>query len=140
MLSGLVTWVSEHVMLATTIVGLGVAVAMWFVKSTNSSGQGVKQKSATVKKSTAVPEKRDYSLEELAQYTGEDGKPILMAIQGVIYDITASAHIYGPSGAYAMFAGKECSRALAKMSYGDDDLNDNLEGLDQGALLRLEEW
>ncbi|KAF4371506.1 hypothetical protein G4B88_008867 [Cannabis sativa] len=34
---------------------------------------------------------------------------------------------YGPGGPYAMFTGKEASRALALLSFKPQDMNDNLE-------------
>ncbi|KAJ4897521.1 Membrane steroid-binding protein 2 [Raphanus sativus] len=56
--------------------------------------------------------------EELKQYDGSDSeKPLLMAIKGQIYDVSQSRVFYGPGGPYALFAGKDASRALAKMSF-----------------------
>lgn len=39
-----------------------------------------------------------------------------------------------------MFAGKECSRALALLSFKPQDINGNLEGLDESELTILEDW
>jgi len=39
-----------------------------------------------------------------------------------------------------MFAGKECSRALALLSFKPEDINGNLEGLSEEELVILEEW
>ena len=33
----------------------------------------------------------------LAPYNGQDGKRILLAIKGVVYDVTAGRNFYGPS-------------------------------------------
>lgn len=39
-----------------------------------------------------------------------------------------------------MFAGKECSRALALLSFKPDDINGNLEGLSEEELVILQDW
>lgn len=49
-------------------------------------------------------------------------------------------NFYGPGGSYTMFAGKECSRALALLSFKPQDINGNLEGLDESELTILEDW
>ncbi|KAH7366457.1 hypothetical protein KP509_18G079200 [Ceratopteris richardii] len=47
---------------------------------------------------------------------------------------------YGPGGPYALFAGKDASRALAKMSFEEQDLNGNLEGLGAYEMDALQDW
>ncbi|KAI4348528.1 hypothetical protein L6164_009241 [Bauhinia variegata] len=79
--------------------------------------------------------------QELRAYNGSDpNKPLLMAIRGQIYDVSSSRNFYGPGGPYAMFAGKECSRALALLSFKPEDINGNLEGLDEPELDILQDW
>ncbi|KAH9294849.1 hypothetical protein KI387_038437 [Taxus chinensis] len=104
--------------------------------------------------------------EELKAYDGTDPKkPLLMAIKGQIYDVSQSRSIADPcdagfgysfqsnfrfgvmngyissrSGPYALFAGKDASRALAKMSFEDKDLTGDLEGLGAFELDALQDW
>ncbi|CAI9775014.1 unnamed protein product [Fraxinus pennsylvanica] len=79
--------------------------------------------------------------EELKQYDGSDfEKPLLMAIKGQIYDVSRSRMFYGPGGPYALFAGKDASRALAKMSFDEKDLNGDLTGLGFFELDALQDW
>ncbi|XP_073130014.1 membrane steroid-binding protein 2-like [Henckelia pumila] len=79
--------------------------------------------------------------EELKQYDGSDSqKPLLMAIKSQIYDVSLSRMFYGPGGPYALFAGKDASRALAKMSFDDKDLNGDLTGLGVFELEALQDW
>ncbi|KAL2540141.1 Membrane steroid-binding protein 2 [Abeliophyllum distichum] len=79
--------------------------------------------------------------EELKQYDGADkSKPLLMAIKGQIYDVSQSRMFYGPGGPYALFAGKDASRALAKMSFEEKDLNGDLTGLGAFELEALQDW
>jgi len=79
--------------------------------------------------------------EELKAYDGSDPKkPLLMAIKGQIYDVSQSRMFYGPGGPYALFAGKDASRALAKMSFEDKDLTGDIEGLGPFELDALQDW
>ncbi|KAI3517660.1 hypothetical protein L1887_16876 [Cichorium endivia] len=83
----------------------------------------------------------EISEEELKAYDGNDPeKPLLMAIKGQIYDVSQSRMFYGPGGPYALFAGKDASRALAKMSFEDKDLNGDLTGLGAFELDALQDW
>ncbi|CAH1445574.1 unnamed protein product [Lactuca virosa] len=83
----------------------------------------------------------EISEEELKAYDGNDSnKPLLMAIKGQIYDVSQSRMFYGPGGPYALFAGKDASRALAKMSFEDKDLNGDLTGLGVFELEALQDW
>ncbi|CAL9159979.1 unnamed protein product [Musa hybrid cultivar] len=79
--------------------------------------------------------------EELRDYDGSDPKkPLLMAIKGQIYDVTQSRMFYGPGGPYALFAGKDASRALAKMSFEPKDLTSDISELGPFELDALQDW
>ncbi|KAF7085055.1 hypothetical protein CFC21_088543 [Triticum aestivum] len=78
---------------------------------------------------------------ELGIYDGSDPKkPLLMAIKGQIYDVTQSRMFYGPGGPYALFAGRDASRALAKMSFELSDLTSDVSGLGPLEVEALQEW
>lgn len=47
---------------------------------------------------------------------------------------------YGPGGPYAMFAGRDASRALSLMSFDPKDLTGNTEGLSESELEVLQDW
>jgi membrane-associated progesterone receptor component len=84
---------------------------------------------------------RDYTLAELTEYDGSDlSKPLLVAIRGRVYDVGRGRDFYGPGGPYGMFAGKDCTRALAKLAFDPELFTGDLGGLDQEELDRLEEW
>ncbi|CAN6287808.1 unnamed protein product [Urochloa humidicola] len=83
----------------------------------------------------------EVSEEVLREYDGTDPKkPLLMAIKGQIYDVTQSRMFYGPGGPYALFAGKDASRALAKMSFEPQDLTGDISGLGPFELDALQDW
>ncbi len=86
-------------------------------------------------------EARDYGLAELAQYDGSNpAKPLLLAIRGQVYDVGRGRDFYGPGGPYGMFAGKDCTRALAKVAFDPELFTGDMEGLDQEELDKLDEW
>lgn len=41
---------------------------------------------------------RDFTREELSKFNGENGAKIYLAIKGKVFDVTRSAHFYGPKG------------------------------------------
>ncbi|KAI4376209.1 hypothetical protein MLD38_013996 [Melastoma candidum] len=83
----------------------------------------------------------ELTAQELYQYNGTDtSKPIYVAIKGRVFDVTAGKSFYGPGGAYSMFAGKDASRALAKMSKSEDDVSPDLDGLSEKEMGVLEDW
>ena len=86
-------------------------------------------------------EERDYSLSELPCYDGSDPtKPLLIGIRGHVYDVTRGRDFYGPGGPYGMFAGKDCTRALAQVSFDEELFTGDIEGLESDELDKLEEW
>ena len=66
--------------------------------------------------------KKDMSYEELKPFTGEDGKNVLVALKGIIYDVSVS-DFYRKGAAYAVFAGHDASINLALMSHEEKYLN-----------------
>ena len=58
-----------------------------------------------------------YTPKTLEPFSGKDGGRILLAISGVVYDVSAGANFYGPGGMYGNFAGRDASRGMAKQSF-----------------------
>ncbi|KAL3587142.1 hypothetical protein D5086_014009 [Populus alba] len=72
----------------------------------------------------------DFTVDQLLQYNGTNpSKLIYVAIKGRVFDVTTSKSFYGPGGFNVMFAGKDASKALAKMSKNDEDISFSLQGL-----------
>ncbi|KAE8056236.1 hypothetical protein FH972_013026 [Carpinus fangiana] len=83
----------------------------------------------------------ELTAQQLSQYNGTDpSKPIYVAVKGRIFDVTNGKSFYGPGGAYALFAGKDASRALAKMSKNDEDVSPSLDGLSEKEIGVLDDW
>ena len=67
---------------------------------------------------------------ELARYSGATpGTPIYVAVNGSVFDVSASPHIYGPGGGYHFFAGRDAARAYVSGCF-KDDLTHDLRGLE----------
>lgn len=83
----------------------------------------------------------ELSPQQLNAYDGTDpSKPIYVAVKGRIFDVTTGDSFYGPGGAYAMFAGKDASRALAKMTKSEEEITSSLEGLSEKEMGVLNDW
>ncbi|KAG4967927.1 hypothetical protein JHK87_033578 [Glycine soja] len=59
---------------------------------------------------------------------------------GRVNDASTGKSFYGPDGPYAMFAGKDTSRALAKMSKNEDDIPPSFDDLSDKAIDVLNDW
>ena len=62
------------------------------------------------------PPARRFTAAELRSCDGTEGKPIYVAIDGIVFDVTPEARLYGPRGSYGMLAGRDASSALATNS------------------------
>eukprot|EP00892_Ulva_mutabilis_P008875 jgi/Ulvmu1/635/UM010_0005.1 len=78
---------------------------------------------------------------ELAKYDGSDKSlPLLICVKGIIFDVSPGRDFYGPDGPYAVFAGKECARALALMSTKVEDCTGETEDLPEDKKQILRDW
>lgn len=81
------------------------------------------------------------TLDQLKQYDGTNpSNPIYLSVKGRIFDITTGKSFYRPGASYSMFAGKDASRALAKMSKNDEDVIGSLDGLSEKEIGVLDDW
>ena len=63
--------------------------------------------------------------EQLSLYNGTDKSlPIYLAINGTVFDVSASAHTYGPGGSYHNFAGADATRAFVTGCFAEDRTGD----------------
>ena len=80
--------------------------------------ESTKTKSRTVPRGDPafLPPKNWWRIEELEEYDGSgdvDG-PILLAVDGLVFNVAKARDFYGPGGEYAVMGGKDASRYLAK--------------------------
>jgi hypothetical protein len=86
--------------------------------------------------SSSIPSKR-FTARDLAR-----SDVLVLACDGVVFDVTAGADFYGASGPYASLARVDASRALATMNLKltPDELARGCDGLGADELATLAEW
>eukprot|EP00382_Lankesteria_abbotti_P004467 CAMPEP_0113846534 /NCGR_PEP_ID=MMETSP0372-20130328/1358_1 /TAXON_ID=340204 /ORGANISM="Lankesteria abbotti" /LENGTH=106 /DNA_ID=CAMNT_0000815683 /DNA_START=46 /DNA_END=366 /DNA_ORIENTATION=+ /assembly_acc=CAM_ASM_000359 len=86
----------------------------------------------------------ELSLEQLGLCDGgaSSGGLLYVALKGTVYDVAKGREFYGPGKPYNMFAGKDATVALAKMSLQEEDTNraDFEEVLSEGERKTLASW
>lgn len=85
---------------------------------------------------------RDFTISQLRSFDGSDSeKPIYISLKGVVYDVSSAHDLYGKGSAYNCMAGREASRAMAKLSFEEADLSstrlDDLGAFERGT---LDDW
>ncbi|TFL02009.1 cytochrome b5 [Pterulicium gracile] len=89
---------------------------------------------------------KSYTPKTLQPFDGVKNKRILLAISGMVFDVTAGANFYGPDGMYGNFAGRDASRGMAKQSFSEDMLTavdqplDKLEDLTTAEIDNMKGW
>ncbi|KAF2735662.1 hypothetical protein EJ04DRAFT_542923 [Polyplosphaeria fusca] len=68
--------------------------------------------------------------DQLLAYDGTDTtKPIYLALNGTIYDVSANPKTYGPGGSYHFFAGRDAARGFLTGCF-QEDLTPDLRGVE----------
>jgi predicted heme/steroid binding protein len=94
---------------------------------------------------------RRLTTEELAKFNGTAETPtesgyatpsIYVGAGDKVFDVSfGGVEFYGPNGSYHRFAGKDASRALAKMSFQQEDLDDtSVDDLTDAQRKVLQDW
>ncbi|EPT03103.1 hypothetical protein FOMPIDRAFT_1116458 [Fomitopsis schrenkii] len=83
---------------------------------------------------------RLFSERMLTTFDGsDDAKPVYLAIDGDVYDVSPSRLTYGPGGPYHMFAGKDAARAYGTGCF-NTHLTHDLRGLSEDELKGVANW
>nr|CAG4641892.1 EOG090X0A5G [Eurycercus lamellatus] len=83
---------------------------------------------------------RVFKKEELAQFKGENGGDIYIAILGHVFDVSRGKEYYGPGGGYAFFSGIDGSRAFVSGQFTPEGLIEDISGLEKQDYIGLKDW
>ena len=86
--------------------------------------------------------KRDFTLAQLKEENLKSDR-ILVAVNGIVFDVTKDRSQYGPEGPYGVLAGRDASRMLGTFSLNGDfnsDTHDDLSDLTSAQMDKIKEW
>jgi len=114
-----------------------IVLSGWFF--TGSAVWGVESKWLNLK--TWIPtDQTAFSEIQLAAFDGTDPeKPIYLAIDSDVYDVSANRRTYGPGGSYHFMAGRDAARAFVTGCFQTHQTHD-LRGLEKDELASLDHW
>ena len=90
-----------------------------------------------------IEPKEWWTEEELRQYDGtqDDGDgPILLSANGLVLNVWKGRHFYGPGCEYALFAGRDCTRLLAKTRLEEETDEERAKPLTMAERAALAGW
>ena len=134
---------------ATVIIGSMIMYRLFFADDDDGGDAAVARAKAAAeeeKKKNEV-EQRDFTADQLRHFDGKDNKPIYIALKGDVFDVSSARQFYGegsgyvvyaarcwcapassplqspsPTYRYNCFAGRDATRAMAKLSFEESDL------------------
>ena len=111
-------------------VGAVAAASFYFYR-----GRSVEESKITVE----LPKRDIWTIEQLQEFNGDDEtKPIILGIEGKVYDVSKGKDYYGKDGGYHGLAGKDSTRLLAKNLLNEK--KDNGEPLTDTEKDQLKQW
>ena len=89
--------------------------------------------SPPVQSTVPVVAHTDLTDAQLREYDGSDtSKPLYLAINGTIFDVSAGRGFYGPGGHYGHFAGRDATRAWVTECWDtEDQLTHDMRGVEE---------
>lgn len=119
------------------------AFLSWWFTSTSTWGYKGKLLDTNYLMFKAFGNPVNLTISELSRYDGTNKRfPIYVAINGQVFDVSASPSVYGPSGPYHGVAGKDAARVFVTGCFRKpDEFTYDLRGLDEEEVSRdLKSW
>lgn len=90
----------------------------------------------------SIEPKDFWTEEELKQYDGtlDPEGPILMAVNGKVFNVYKGRHFYGPGCEYHIFAGRDATRLLAKGKLEEETMEERQKDLTMAERATLQGW
>ncbi|XP_069118634.1 uncharacterized protein [Argopecten irradians] len=127
-----------HVGLLFVVISLLLSTS--YCKKSKKSGRGYKQIEIEIDLGPDGAEAKRFTASELRGYDGRDSKkPLLMAVRGVVFDVSEGKDFYGPGAGYHALVGRDASRAIALWSLEEKDMVHDLTGLSDDSLKGLDD-
>lgn len=138
-MADLITLISNGNLAVIGVIAISVVVSIFMLYMLTSTSPAASPKS-TEPEEEPEPQ-RDFTLDQLREFNGETKKKIYIALRGDVYDVTSSSDFYGPGAPYNCFAGRNATRAMAKLSFEEEDLaNPNVSDLGPFERDTLDGW
>lgn len=123
---------------ATFIVGTMLVYRLFFA---DDGSKDINEDANKVADETKEIEQRDFTVEQLREFDGTGDKSIYIALKGDVFDVSTARQFYGEGSGYNCFAGRDATRAMAKLSFEEADLaNSNIEDLGPFERDVLNDW
>ena len=121
---------------AATLVVLGVAYAAYA-----RAWKSLARAAARAESEQLAKKPREFTRAQLRRYDGSSAwRPLLLAIKGMVLDVTTGEDYYGPQGPYRRMAGRDASYAFATLSLKEEDMHDDVDSLGAEKLKVLDDW
>ncbi|CAF3770421.1 unnamed protein product [Adineta steineri] len=96
----------------------------------------VTQQQITDKK-IPIQKERLFTSDELQSYTKDE---LYLAILGHVFNVSSAPRFYSSSGSYKFYTGRDASRSFHTGKTSDEDLTDDLSGLNDEAIAGIYQW
>ena len=137
----------RYIIIGSTVISiLAVKGILEYLFSTTDEEPKKKDRSGKQKSQDEPIVLRDFTIAQLQDFNGlskDNGNKVYIGLKRDVFDVTSARDtFYGPGQSYFCFAGREASRAMAKLSFEEAELSNGLNIRDLGPFetQTLDDW